>query len=191
MSSELRASVAGAKRTTIQGTFYRHCNSSQRSLEGSASGGRWGVPNLVQVLYLGRPEPSVVVEAYRHLVDPFIEEGMRPELVQPRNLIIAAVDVTNILDLRDEEARDAVGLSELDLTSEVGDYETCQRIARVANQLELHGIVAPAATGLGETLALFERHLPAHELPTVIDVVEWATLPDDPRRLRLIDERHA
>jgi hypothetical protein len=71
----------------------------------------------------------------------------------------------------------------------VDDYEPCQRVARVANQLELHGIIAPAATGFGETLALFERHLPAAELPQVVEVIPWNSLPDDPRRLRLVEER--
>lgn len=191
MNREFAASVAGAKRSAVGGTFYRHCNASVRSLDGSTAGGRWGVPGLIQVLYLGRPEASVIVEAYRHLVDPFVEDGMRPDLVQARNLIVASVNVTNVLDLRDDEAREAVGLTEQDLTSEVGDYAPCQRIARVANQLELHGVLAPAATGLGETLALFERHLPAAELPTVTEIVEWTSLPDDPRRLRIVEQQEA
>jgi hypothetical protein len=58
----------------------------------------------------------------------------------------------------------------------------------VAHQLGLHGIIAPAATGLGETLALFERHLPATELPVVVDEEIIDGLPADPRRLRLVED---
>jgi len=45
---------------------------------------------------------------------------------------------------------------------------------------------APAATGLGETLALFEHHLPASEMPVLVADELWEVLPADPRRLRLI-----
>lgn len=44
-----------------------------------------------------------------------------------------------------------------------------------------HGILAPAATGVGETLALFERRLPAEEQPELIDIATWDGLPADPR----------
>lgn len=43
------------------------------------------------------------------------------------------------------------------------------------------GILAPAATGVGETLALFERRLPAEEQPELIDIATWDGLPADPR----------
>jgi hypothetical protein len=39
---------------------------------------------------------------------------------------------------------------------------------------------------LGETLALFERHLPASELPRVVGRDLWDGLPADPRRLRVV-----
>ena len=53
-----------------------------RGLRASSAGGRWGPPRAYAVLYLGRPEASVIAEAYRSLVDGV--EGMRPELVGPR-----------------------------------------------------------------------------------------------------------
>lgn len=68
----------------------------------------------------------------------------------------------------------------------VGDYEACQEVGRVAHQLELHGIIHQAATGLGETLALFERHLPADELPTLVGHALCDGLPADPGRLRVV-----
>ena len=38
--------------------------------------------------------------------------------------------------------------------------------------------------GVGETLALFERRLPANEQPELIDVAAWDGLPADPRPQR-------
>jgi hypothetical protein len=64
-------------------------------------------------------------------------------------------------------------------------------VARVAHQLELHGILSPAATGFGETLALFEHHLPANEMPTLIGEETWETLPADPRRLRVVGDEQS
>jgi hypothetical protein len=42
------------------------------------------------VLYLGRPDTSVIAEAYRSLVDAV--EGMRPELLGPRRFVTVDVD---------------------------------------------------------------------------------------------------
>jgi len=105
-----------------------------------------GPPGGYSVLYLGRPHSSIVIEAYRHLVDPFADAGMTGEMVAPRRLLICEVSVTEILDLRTEEARRRVGLTMEDLTSEVDDYEHCQMVGRVAHQLGIHGVLAPAAT---------------------------------------------
>jgi hypothetical protein len=135
-------------------------------------------------LYLGRPTESVVVEAYRHLVDDV--EGMTGEMVGPRRLLTVEVALTTVLDLRVEANRAAVGLSSEDLISHVGEYARCQRIGQAAHQLGLHGLIAPAATALGETLAVFERHLPPEEQPTLVAEGEWLHLPDDPRRLRIV-----
>ena len=123
------------------------------------------------------------MEAYRHLVEP--TEGMRGEHVAPRRLLILDVAVSNVLDLRPAEAQAAVGLSISDLLSEIDNHGSCQQIGQGAHQLGLHGILAPAATGLGETLALFERHLPSDEQPVVVQEEIWNGLPADPRRLRV------
>jgi hypothetical protein len=70
--------------------------------------------------------------------------------------------------------------------SGVGSYTVCQSVGRVAHQLGLHGIIAPAASGFGETLALFEQHLPAAEMPELVGNEIWDVLPVDPRSLRLV-----
>jgi len=60
--------------------------------------------------------------------------------------------------------------------------------ARPLITLGLNGIIAPAATGLGETLALFRLNLPAEQWPTITATDIWHGLPADPRRLRLADD---
>ena len=183
MDRGLAVAVAGVDPVTIEGRFERHTSMAHRKLSGSAAGGRWGPQGAFPVLYLGRPTESVIVEAYRHLVDPI--EGMRPELVAPRRLLLVDVQVTEILDLRRPENRETVGLSLDDLMSGIEQHEQCQAVGQVAHQLGLHGIIAPAATGLGETLALLERRLPADEHPELIEERLWEGLPADPRRLHV------
>jgi RES domain-containing protein len=172
--------VASCPHITIEGVFERHASLRAPGLTSSQAGGRWGPPGAFGVLYLGRPRSSVIVEAYRHLVD--VIEGMRPELVQPRELYVVEVSVHTVLDLRSPEARAKVGLTDADLESDVSDYDKCWEIARAAHQLSLHGIIAPAATGLGETLALYDEHLTPEELPRLVRQERWDRLPADPRR---------
>ena len=127
----------------------------------------------------------MVIEAYRHLVDDV--EGMTGDMVGPRRLLTVQVTLTTILDLRVEGNRATARLSLEDIASPVGEYARCQRVGQAAHQLGLHGIIAPAATGLGETLAVFELHLPPEEQPILVAEDEWMLLPDDPRRLRIAD----
>ena len=61
-------------------------------------------------------------------------------------------------------------------------------VARAAYQ-SMHGILAPAATGLGQTLALFAQRIGASERPVVVEEVLWSWLPDDPRIPRAIKRR--
>lgn len=168
------------------GSFQRHTSPAWRELSGSTAGGRWGPRGAFAVLYLGRPRPSVIVEAYRHFVDPF--EGITGDMVRPRRLLTVEVDVSEVLDLRTPRSLATVGLHEEDLRSPIGEYEACWRVSRAAHQLGLHGVLAPAATGLGETLALFEEHLSAQELPRVSSEEIWNVLPADPRRLRAVSD---
>lgn len=176
MDRNLAAAVAQGTIIDVKGRFQRHASPKVRTLAGSMGGGRWGGPNTFPVIYLGRPVESVVAEAHRRLVDAV--EGMRPELVGPRTIFEVDVAVNQILDLRDEETLALVGLDNEGL---IGGFGPCQRVGQAAHQLGLHGILAPAATQVGETLALFERHLPEAELPTIVAEGRWESLPADPR----------
>lgn len=181
--------VAAAPRVSVSGEFLRHARVGAEDVRGTSNGGRWGPPGGFEVIYLGRPESSIIIEAHRHLVE--VTEGMRPELVGPRSVITADVAVTRVLDLRGAETRERIGLNDELVFSEARDpdaYAACQRVARATHQLELHGIIAPAAGGFGgETLALFPANLPHVEVPVVMSMRTWDALPADPRRLRLVE----
>lgn len=172
--------VASVSTTRVGGQFFRHAALGRDAFTGGF-GGRWGA--TFPVIYLASPVDAVVVEAYRHLVE---DAGVPAASVQPRALYTVSVDATDILDLTDQEALLAVGLSQLDLQSAVGDYAGCQRIAAAAHQLQRHGVLAPSATGFGNTLALFRDRLPAGELPAAVTHEVWETLPLDPRILRIV-----
>jgi hypothetical protein len=184
MNRQLALAIANAAASEVRGAFFRHVSPKIEDLAASASGGRWGAPGAFPVLYLGRPLDSVVIEAYRHLVDDDMD-GMPSDAVGPRRLLTCDVDVERILDLRSAATQQAVGLKSADLCSDVGAYAPCRRIAQIAHQLELWGIIAPAASRMGETLSLFATHVPADRWPCLTSSSMWATLPADPRRLRL------
>lgn len=179
MARDIAAAVSRGGTATVRGRFQRHVSPRQEPLRGSRAGGRWGPEGAYSVLYLGRPTDSVIVEAYRHLVETV--DGMQPQMVGPRRLVTCEVEITSVLDLRESASREAVGLTIGDLCSEVGDYEACHRISEVGHKLGLHGIIAPAAGGLGETLAVFEDRLVEGEQLALIEEQAWESLPADPR----------
>lgn len=181
----LANAIAGQDPVEITGSWQRHLPARflARAMDGRTGYSRWGRDPGFPLLYLGRPTDSVVVEAYRHLVDPIEDPTIRDHLA-PRALVTADVAVTEILDLRSSRTRFELDLTLQQIQSATDDraaYEACQEVAAAAHQQGFHGIVTPAATHLGDTLALFSDRIPAHEVPSVTDEVLWDTLPADPR----------
>jgi hypothetical protein len=139
-------------------------------------------------LYLGRPLASVTVEAYRHLVDSSLDPADAAALAAhlvPRLLVTTEVAVTEILDLRQAGTRAQHGLT-MDVlcsgTENRAAYAACQHVAQVAHRIGLHGLIAPAATRMGHTLALFMDRLPDRQRPVRSTPDElWQGLPPDPR----------
>jgi len=113
---------------------------------------------------------------------------MTPEMVGPRRLIRANVDVDQIVDLTEPDAIASLGLDPEQLRTEPGDYAACQELGAAAHQLGRKGVLAPAAEGGGQTLALFTNHLAKADMPTVVSEEIWTTLPTDPRSLRAVSE---
>ncbi len=191
-AAALAARLATLSRVQENGTWQRHVavRYAARALEGHTANGRWGTSDGFPVLYLGRPMDSVTIEAYRHYVDvlDFDSPEDRAEFVAgigPRVLVACSVTATNLLDLRSSSGRAAADLTLGDLQStpnDPGAYGRCRTVSQVAHQLGFHGIIAPAATRAGETLALFTDKLPTAELPTrTAEDITWSHLPPDPR----------
>lgn len=189
MQRDLLVAVGRAPHVHVSGRFYRHSHPDRDPLQGSRSGGRWGPEGAYSVLYLGRPPETVVVEAYRHLVDD--DENLTGAMVGPRRFSTVDIEIDDVLDLRAETAQHLVGLDAAALRSDVDEYAACRRVGQAAHQLSLHGVIAPAATELGDTLALFDEQLSAVELPRLVTSEIWPHLPPDPRRLRLVDDAAA
>jgi len=188
----LAARIAALSRTSEIGVWQRHvaARDAARALDGHLGNGRWGTTRGFPVLYLGRPAESVIIEAYRHHVDPLMFDTDEDRAafiasVGPRVVVTCTVDVTNLLDLRTISGRAATGLTLQDLQSLPNDpeaYGRCRTVSQIARQLGWHGVIAPAATRVGETVALFTDRLPAAERPVrSADDLPWTRLPADPR----------
>jgi hypothetical protein len=113
---DLLAAIADLDTIRLQGTFERHTSLRWEELRPSAAGGRWGARRAYEVLYLGRPRSSVVIEAYRHLVDDELDDtGGLATSVLERRIVTCKVDVPNILDLRSHSIQNAVSLTDTQL----------------------------------------------------------------------------
>jgi RES domain-containing protein len=193
----LANAIAGQNPTQVAGTWHRHLPAKYvaSAMQGRLAYSRWGRNNSFPVLYLGQPTDSVIVEAYRHLVDPIVDRAADfTDTLTPRMLVTAEVLVTNILDMRTATARMELGLSLEQMQSDTNDrdaYAACQEVAGAAHQQGFHGLIAPAATKQGDTLVLFTNRLPDSEVPVVATQELWIPFPDDPRsasspRLRVV-----
>lgn len=94
---DLLAAIAEIDPIHLDGTFERHSSLRWEELKASAAGGRWGTRRMFEVLYLGRPRESVVVEAYRHLVDDELDEAQSlAATVLERRIVTCRVAVPNV-----------------------------------------------------------------------------------------------
>ena len=72
-------------------------------------------------------------------------------------------------------------LNDAELYSDVGSYSACQAIGAAAHTAGMAGLIALAATHLGETLALFTANVPEAAWPALARRDIWHGLPPDPR----------
>ncbi|KNX36088.1 hypothetical protein VV01_01260 [Luteipulveratus halotolerans] len=94
------------------------------------------------------------------------------------------MSIGDILDLSTPGSRLLAGLSMEQLhssTSSIDAYEACRDVASAAHQLGCKGLLVPAATQLGETLALFPANLSDVDRPVLVESEIWDGLPPDPR----------
>jgi hypothetical protein len=93
---DLLAAISDLDPIGVRGTFERHTSLRWEELKASAAGGRWGASRAFEVLYLGRPPDSVVIEAYRHLVDDELDDAQAlAASVLERRIVTCEVDVPN------------------------------------------------------------------------------------------------
>lgn len=133
--------------------MYRHYAPAYGPLSGEGArrqGGRWNPPDSVATVYTASDIETVDSEFTRQLA----RSGLSPANVQPRELATIRVELRRVLDLRDPDTRDALGVSLDDLMAD--DPSLSQAIGEAAQHLGYEAIVAPSASGgPGYVVALF------------------------------------
>lgn len=185
MTSDLTSAVSSFGGSTFEGRFFRYAPPQAR-LVGSSVGGRWNPAGSFPVLYFADSRDSAIAEIYRRIIN-----SSTPPL--PASGVILglneyAIAPENILDLRANGALARVGLTPADIRTGLGKYERCQEVGKIAHQCGYHGIFAPAASGVGAHLALFDQQLDLGERPEFISSEILNGIPPHPTRLRLVDE---
>ncbi len=143
-----------------------------RSGEGARqSGGRFNPRGSFPVLYLCLSQPCVVAELQRLAErQPIGLDGLLP-----RHLYIYDISLDRVLDLANTGTRNPLGV-ELEALID-NDWTTCQLLGVAAHALGTQAIRTPAATGVGEVLAVFPENLGTGTVePRLAE--EWNTRAD-------------
>ena len=153
----------------FSGKAYRHLGPGYQPLSGEGArvrGGRWNPTESFPVVYLAKTERSAIAEFYR-LAE---KNGRRPGDLLPRHLHRYRVELQRVLDLTVEDNLRTVRLELIDLRSE--DPTRCQAVGDAAHYAGFEAVLAPSATGIDETLAVFTARLQAGSLiePIAFDV---------------------
>ena len=159
--------------TTWSGRAYRYSSRRRDPLSGEGArrfGGRWNPREIFPAVYLGQPAEV----ASRELDRAAQAVAIQPLVMLEAGYDLHTVDVQalQVLDLRDEAALRHVGLAPEDVLDE--DRTACQTVGHAAWFLEMHGVVAPSAAGVGLVITAFETRLPAGAL-TLMDSVPFTS----------------
>lgn len=157
-----RADALGT--TSYEGAALRHVGPGHDPLATAGArirGGRWNPPESFGTLYLALDRDTVIAEFHRLAA----RQGLRPGDLLPRDLHQFRVRLEAVLDLRSDNALEAVGL---DLTRVRSDNRApCQAVGEAAHYLGIEAILAPSATGSGDVLAVFFGRLRPESLVEV------------------------
>lgn len=137
---------------------YRHHAAAYGALSGEGArlhGGRWNPPESFAVVYTAADTATVDAEFERLLA----RSGLPPLSLQPRQLTTISLDLSHVLDLRDEAVLDALGVLATDLIGD--DPALTRRIGEAAHALGYEALIAPSAAGAGDAIAIF----PANRRP--------------------------
>jgi RES domain-containing protein len=141
----------------VSGHYFRHVAPRSRPLDvrdPAPANGRYHRRGSPAPLYASSTEESAWAELFRHT-----EPGISPFEVK-RRMCQLEVRHLHVLDLTDPDIRDALGVTERNLTS--NRLTVCQQIAAFARRWPDHldGILAPSAAVPGlETLVIFPEGL--------------------------------
>jgi RES domain-containing protein len=151
---------------TWSGQTFRHTSRGRDALSGVGArrfGGRWNPPDVCATIYLAQPM-STCLDEFARLA---LAANQSPEdmLRSPRELHTVNVTDLRVLDLRQEQNLDYVGLRLDDIRDD--DWTACQSIGHAAFFLNYGGIAAPSATGAGLVIAAFESRLESGQLKLI------------------------
>jgi RES domain-containing protein len=134
-------------------------------------GGRWNPPDSFPAVYLALDVPTVEAEFYRAAA----RQAVNPAALLPRELHRYEVAMAALLDLRDQDAREAVHLGKDDIRGD--DLGACQAIGEAAHYLGREGLLAPSAAGTGVALVVFtDRLRPGSHVNDIAHEL-WQDLP--------------
>jgi len=175
-SNQLALAVDSLPGKQIDGVWFRHQASNWRySSPGAGArshGGRWNPAQSFPTLYLAEDDGVAFAELQR-LAD---KNGISPSDMLPRDLLSYDVELEDVIDLRELEAQETVGLK--DIEGELTPLKLCQDIGAVANHLGREGVLAPSAAGSGLTLAVFIERLGPTSRCSLSDTQTWDPLSD-------------
>jgi RES domain-containing protein len=141
--------------TPWSGRSFRYTTARRDPISGEGArlhGGRWNPTDLFPVIYLGIPEAACMGELEKAAADNHLD--VATQLQVPYKLHTIALNEVPVLDLRVKPSQLALGLEPDDFS---GPWDSCQPIGHAAWFLEFAGVLAPSATGVGHTIALFEH----------------------------------
>lgn len=156
------------------GTGYRHQAAHWDPLSGAGArsrGGRWNPSESFATLYLATESEVATAEFHR-----MAQRAKRePWDFLPRRLFRYELRLEGLVDLRTEDARAGLGLSDADLYGD--DLGACQAIGEAAQYLGREGIVAPSAARAGTVIAVFLDSLEPSSSVEAVDYETWDTPP--------------
>lgn len=155
--------------TAWSGRAYRYSKRQRDPLSGEGArrfGGRWNPRDVFPAVYLGQP----VEVASRELDRAAEAAAIEPLVMLDAGFDLHTIDVEalQVLDLREEAALRHVGLAPEDVVDE--DRTACQAVGHAAWFLEMQGVVAPSASGVGLVITAFETRVPVGALSLISSV---------------------
>lgn len=166
----MAAAVDGLAAAGLSGEAFRHVAENRHPLSGAGArslGGRWNPPESFATLYLALERQTVVREFLRLAR----RTGRAPDDFLPRRFYRYGFELSALLDLREADARAAVGLTEAHISSD--NLAPCQAVGEAAHYLGREGVIAPSATGAGAVLAVFFDRLAAGSFVRELDYETW------------------